>query len=287
MSVSYLLGKTLLRVSKGRLRLFREIYYSAGFSDLYEVYLGRWLIAYLASAPFIAVLSAAFHHVILGYSYLASFILTVIVLFIYSLLFLAGCLYYPVFKRHSRGWNITARLPYTLANFAVLASSGLPLTETLRMVRDLEQSKDIRREIELILTDVELLGFDMLSALSRGAARSPSAALNLFLSGLRDAYITGGNLYSFASFTTERLLELKRSELRRVTNTVAAISEMYVTLMVAAPLMFIVMLAIMGMLGGTVGGLPVNLLISILVIIGTPTFAAVTLVMLDSALSKV
>ena len=287
MSLPYLLGKTITRLTGERLKAFRDIYYTAGFTDVWEVYLGKWLLAYLLSTPFAMTISLFIHEYVLRYSLPVALILTLVLLIPYTLIFLAFTLYYPLYRRHSRGWTITARLPYTLANFAVLASSGLTFTEALSTVRELEENKEIRREIDLLLTDLELLGYDVLTALERAARRSPSAALSLFLSGLRDAYITGGNLYSYASFSTQRLLELKRSELRRVTNTVAAISETYVTLMVAAPLMFIVMLAIIGMLGGTIAGLPVNLLISVLVLIGTPTFAAATLVMLDSALSKV
>lgn len=286
MSLPYLLGSRVLRLAGERLRPFQEIYYTAGFSEVYEAYLGKWLMAYILATPLVASLSLALHQS-LGFPLPVSVVLTLIVLFAYSLVFLAACLYYPVYRRHSRGWTITARLPYTLAHFAVLASSGLGFTEILRMIRELEENREIEREVDLLLTDVELLGVDVLSALERAAARSPSAALSLFLSGLRDAYLTGGNLYSYTSFTTQRLLEMKRSELQRVTNTVAAISEMYVTLMVAAPLMFIVMLAIISMLGGTVGGLPANLLIAVLVLIGTPSFAAATLVMLDAALSRV
>jgi flagellar protein FlaJ len=285
-SLPYLLGSRVLRLAGERLRPFQEIYYTAGFSEVYEAYLGKWLMAYILATPLVASLSLALHQS-LGFPLPVSVVLTLIVLFAYSLVFLAACLYYPVYRRHSRGWTITARLPYTLAHFAVLASSGLGFTEILRMIRELEENREIEREVDLLLTDVELLGVDVLSALERAAARSPSAALSLFLSGLRDAYLTGGNLYSYTSFTTQRLLEMKRSELQRVTNTVAAISEMYVTLMVAAPLMFIVMLAIISMLGGTVGGLPANLLIAVLVLIGTPSFAAATLVMLDAALSRV
>jgi hypothetical protein len=182
-SLPYLLGSRVLRLAGERLRPFQEIYYTAGFSEVYEAYLGKWLMAYILATPLVASLSLALHQS-LGFPLPVSVVLTLIVLFAYSLVFLAACLYYPVYRRHSRGWTITARLPYTLAYFAVLASSGLGFTEILRMVRELEENKEIRREVDLLLTDVELLGVDVLSALERAAARSPSAALSLFLSGV-------------------------------------------------------------------------------------------------------
>ncbi|MEM2794858.1 MAG: type II secretion system F family protein, partial [Thermofilaceae archaeon] len=182
---------------------------------------------------------------------------------------------------------IDSRLPYTLAYFASLAASGMGLDKIVENVADVEEEKEIFRELSLFLTDTKLLGLDMLTALERRSSRSPSILLSLFFSGLRDAYITAGNLYEYAAFTAQRLLDFKRYELRRITSTVSVIAETYVTLMVAAPLMFVVMLSVIGMLGGSIGGLPTNLLIAVILVIGVPASAAAILVMLDATLSRV
>ncbi|MEM0335261.1 MAG: type II secretion system F family protein [Thermofilum sp.] len=287
MSLPYLVGQQLSKLAGEKIKPFREIYRTAGFSETFEEYLGKWGLAFAASTPAVAALSMAFHSSVLGYPAPVSALLTLIILVIYTLLFTMGCLYYPVYRRHSRGWTITARLPHALAHFAVLASSGSTLTEIIREVRDLEESKELRRELDLFLTDVELLGLDVPTAIERGAARSPSAALALFFSGLRDAYITGRSLYEYASFTAQRLLEMRRAELSSVVNALATVAEMYTALIVAAPLMFIVMLSIIGMLGGSVAGLPANLLIAVIVLILVPFSAAAVLVILDSVLSRV
>lgn len=287
MSLAHAAGRKLCELAGERLKPFKEIYRTAGFNEMFEDYLGKWALAFAATAPVVAAASMVFHTALLGYPSHISAILTFIVLVIYALLFAMACLYYPVYRGHSRGWAITAKLPYTLAYFAVLASSGMTLLEIIKAVREVEESRELRRELDLFLTDVELLGIDTLTAIERGASRSPSAALRLFLSGLKDAYLTGRSLYEYASFTAQRLLEMKRAELSSVANALATVAEMYTTLVVAAPLMFIVMLSIISMLGGSVAGLPANLIIAVTIFVLVPSSAAAILVILDSVLSKV
>jgi len=276
----------LARRLSGRAGVFREIYYTAGFSEPFEVYVGRWLLFYLVSAPLVAALAFALHSAA-GYPPLPAAVLSLLVTVIFTLLALLAALYYPLYRRYSLSVSIESRLPYTLAYFAALASSGMGLEGILERVAEVEESPATRRELELLLTEVRLLGVDMLTALERRARMSPSVVLSLFLTGLRDAYIAAGDLYEYSAFVARRLLELKRQELRRVLNSVALVAEAYVTLMVAAPLIFIVMLALISMLGGSVGGLPPQLVIAIVTLVGMPASAAATIVMLDGILSRV
>lgn len=271
----------------GQAGVFRDIYYTAGFEEPFEYYVAKLLVAYAVSAPAVAVLAAAVHAVVLRYPPFFAAVLSLLVLAIYTLLYLLFALYYPVYRRYSRGVSIESRLPYTIAYFSALAASGMGLEGIVERVAEVEEVRATRRELELLLTELRLLGVDVLTALERRARMSPSVVLSIFFAGLRDAYITAGNLFEYSSFMARRLLEIKRYELRRVVNTVSMLAEVYVTLMVAAPLMFVVMLAVIAMLGGSVGGLPPQLLIALLLVVGTPASAAAVLVALDGILSRV
>lgn len=287
MSFSYSLGGRVARRLAERAGVFREIYYTAGFSEPFEEYLSKWVTAYILTAPAVTAAAVALHSVLLGYPPVFSAVLSLLVITVYTLIYAAACLYYPVYKRYSRGMKIDSRLPYTLAYFASLAASGMGLDKVVENAVEVEEEKEIAREFSLFLTDTRLLGLDMLTALERRSSRSPSILLSLFLSGLRDAYIVAGNLYEYSAFIARRLLEFKRYELRKIASTVSVIAEAYVTLMVAAPLMFVVMLSIIGMLGGSIGGIPTTLLIAVILAVGAPASAAAILVMLDAVLSRV
>jgi len=267
--------------------VFRDVYYTAGFEEPFESYVAKLLVAYALTASAVAALAVAVHALVLKYPLPYALILSFLVLVTYTLLFLLFALYYPVHRRYSRGVSIDSRLPYTIAYFSALAASGMGLEGIAERVSEVEEVKATRRELELFLTELRLLGLDALTALERRARMSPSILLSLFFAGLRDAYITAGNLYEYSAFMARRLLEIKRYELRRIVNTISMLAEVYVTLMVAAPLMFVVMLSVIAMLGGSVGGLPPQMLIALFLVVGTPASAAAILVALDGILSRV
>lgn len=266
---------------------FRDIYYTAGFEEPFESYIAKLALAYIATAPAVAAAAVAVHSVVLKYPPLFSAVLSFLVLVIYTLLFSMIALYYPVYRRYSMGVSIESKLPHTIAYFSALAASGMGLESIAERVAEVEEVKATRRELELLLTELRLLGLDVPTALERRSRMSPSVMLSLFFAGLRDAYVTAGNLYEYSSFMARRLLEIKRYDLRRIINTLSMLAEVYVTLMVAAPLMFVVMLAVIAMLGGTVGGLPPQLLIALLLVVGIPTSAAAIIVALDGILSRI
>jgi len=286
-SFSYAIAGQLAKRLSRRAGVFKDIYYTAGFSEPFDAYLSRCITAYLFTAPAVAITAFVLHSLILRYPPLFSAILTFLLLIIYSLLFLAFVLYYPVYRRHARGLKIDSRIPYTISYFAALAAAGMGIEALMERIAEVEDVKEVAREFTLFLTDVKVLGFDVLTALERRSRMSPSIMLSLFFAGLRDTYITVGNLYEYAAFMARRLMELKRYTLRSVLNSISMVAEVYITLMVAAPLMFVTMLAIMGMLGGTIAGFPPQLIILILLIVGIPTSAIAVLLMLDGILSRV
>ena len=286
-SFSYAIAGQLAKRLSRRAGVFKDIYYTAGFSEPFDAYLSKCITAYLFTAPVVTVTAFVLHSLILRYPPLFSAILTFLLLIIYSLLFLAFVLYYPVYRRHARGLKIDSRIPYTISYFAALAAAGMGIEALMERIAEVEDVKEVAREFTLFLTDVKVLGFDVLTALERRSRMSPSIMLSLFFAGLRDTYITVGNLYEYAAFMARRLMELKRYTLRSVLNSISMVAEVYITLMVAAPLMFVTMLAIMGMLGGTIAGFPPQLIILILLIVGIPTSAIAVLLMLDGILSRV
>ena len=77
-------------------------------------------------------------------------------------------------------------------------------------------------------------------------------------------------------------MKLKQIALKRFSDTLAVLAEFYVTLMVAGSLIFVVMLAVMAMLGG--GGFgPLNsyLLLQLLTYLGLPFGSIIFLIILD------
>jgi flagellar protein FlaJ len=74
----------------------------------------------------------------------------------------------------------------------------------------------------------------------------------------------------------------KRIQLTQFLDTLAVISEVYITFMVAAPLLLIVMLSVLSFLGGGIGSLDPIMILYLMAYIGLPIGVTFILIMLDA-----
>ncbi len=285
--VAYRLFGRIAREWETQLEPFKLVYESSGFEEPFYVYLSKLIAVLVLGAPLVFALSLPFHVLILNIGWVRGVLASIVLAAAYVAGSLGLGLYMPVYLRHARRSRIDASLPYTIGYMASIASAGVGVERLIEEAVEVEEVDDVKRELLLVLRDVKLLGYDTATALTRAASRSPSVNLGIFFMGLRDTYVTSGDLRDYLMFMARRMIEEKTSTLRRVTSSLAVIGEIYVTAMVAAPLMFVVMMVIMSLLGGTVLGVPPLLLIFILTLIVIPSSAIAVIVMIDALLSKV
>ena len=266
---------------------FKAIYTKAGFEYPFRVYLANMLLLTFISIPVTYIFFSIIHLTLLRIPLLLAFVAAIPITIAITLLIFGLLLYYPLYKRYSRRTKIDASLPFTIAYMASLASAGLGVERIIERSVFVEENKEISRELALLYKDFKVRGFDTATAIERAAERAPSTHLNVYFAGLKDTFVTSGDLKSYTLFTARRLIADKITSLRGIVNSLALIAEVYVTMMVAAPLMFIIMLTVMSLLGGEFLGLPPVLVIYILIMIVIPFSAIAILVVIDGILSKV
>ena len=99
------------------------------------------------------------------------------------------------------------------------------------------------------------------------------------------AHKTTGSIHDLVMFESSRLLQEKRDKLRKTIGTLAVMAELYITLVVVGPIIFIVMMAIFGILPA--GGLPQPIsIINLIVFIGIPVLSVMFVLLLDSVVAK-
>jgi len=263
---------------------FREIYDESGLSISYEDY--RKLIAFGSSGVFLVsvVLSWFIHASVLRVQGPRLILGVAIISLLLTALSLFGLLYYPVYHKNQISNQIDNTLIYTVSYMTVLASSGISFERIMEHVAEVEAKGPLKRLVSKFIADVRLLGFPMSRALKDMAGRSPSKSLTRLLNGIDNISQTSGDLKSLLDFNYGALLQVKRQQLLKMLNTLTYIGEIYVTLMVVAPILFIVMLTILSILGG--GGSTGNSItqLNLLVFFGIPFIAAAFLVLLDTVL---
>ena len=189
---------------------------------------------------------------------------------------------YPIFRADSLKRDIEGELPFTTSYMAILAGAVVSPNRIFASLTSPSVSPKISVEALTIMRDTELFGFDILSALENLSTRTPSAKFKEMLGGLIGTVHSGGNLASYLTNRSRQYMQLRKIELRRFSDTLSILGEFYITLLVAGPLIFVVMLAVMGILGGGGSGLmDPRLLLNLLTYVGIPLGSLSFLILLD------
>lgn len=192
----------------------------------------------------------------------------------------------PTININGRRKKLTEELLFFIGYMAMLASSGQTIEGVFRSIARERTDEEIVKDAAFIIRNVDLLGMDILTSIETLARRSPHPSYTELLEGLIATVVTGGSLVNYFSSTMKVLMEEKRMILKRLTETMSIVAEMYTILLVVFPLMAIIMLAIMAIMAPTLGGFSLQTLMSLLSYLFVPVLGGVMLMMIDGMLPK-
>jgi flagellar protein FlaJ len=194
---------------------------------------------------------------------------------------------YPNYRADSLKRDLEEEMPFTTGYMSILAGAGVSPDVIWRSLAQIDTSLAISDVARTVVRDVELFGFDALSALEATSQRTPSERFKELIEGFISVVYSGGNLVKYLTNRSQQYMKLKHIALKRFSDNLGVLAEFYVTLMVAGSLIFVVMLAVMSMLGnGMIGFLDSRLMLQLLTYIGLPLGSVVFLVILDMVSPK-
>ena len=272
---------------KGMVAELSDVYRRALIPTPFEVYTSRLVTATMVSFAASAVALALLFRAALGFPWVGAIALGATAGAAVASTVLLALVYYPYYVAKSRGEAIRSSLIYTLSYMTAIAAAGVIPERIFERVAEIDPSREVRREALRILRDVKMLGYDTIAALKNRIDTAPSPALQEFYSGLRNVIVMGGDLREYLSFYLRRLFKERSEELARLTSALATVSEIYITLLVAGPIITIVMLSIMDIVGGRVFDLPPTLLMLMFLSLFIPFSALVILIIVDMIMSRV
>ncbi|RLI17513.1 hypothetical protein DRO54_11415 [Candidatus Bathyarchaeota archaeon] len=189
---------------------------------------------------------------------------------------------YPIYKADNLKRKLEDELPFAAGYMAVLAGSGVTSDRIFKALARINVPLAITEEAKRIVRDVELFGADLISALESASKRSPSEKFKHFLQGFIATMHSGGSLASYLLNRSKHYMRLKKITIKRFADTLSLLSEFYVAILVAGPLLFVIMLAVMAMLGGgEMGLLDPKLLLYLLTYVAIPIASIIFILVLD------
>lgn len=160
-------------------------------------------------------------------------------------------LVYPDYRAGERGRLIDRDLPYAVNFIAAMSSAGIVPTVLLRDLAREKTYGEVAREVAWIVRDIDLLGIDLLTAIQRATARTPSRKFQEFLQGAKTTILSGGELKTYFSQKADQYMGENRRVQKEFIDSLGLMAESYVTVVIAGPLFMLVMLSIMLLIGNS------------------------------------
>ena len=188
---------------------------------------------------------------------------------------------YPGVKSSNRRVPIELNLPYISSFMTLLSSSNVPPRRIFRSMAKIDTLREVHQEFSNIVRDVEVFGRDLLSSIPENVKYLPSKRLQEVLTGYVATIRTGGNPTEYLRISTENIMKEKMVKLDLMLESLSALAEIYIMILVAMPLLFVAMFATLGMLGGG-GAMNPALMLYLLAYLGIPIMATILIVVIST-----
>ncbi len=184
-----------------------------------------------------------------------SLIIGTILITIFSLLIFGGVTYavfllYPSVEAGNRRRNIDASLPYAINYVTSMSTAGITPAEVFRLLGDSPIYGESAVEARFIAREIDIFGRDLIDAMRLVSSSTPSKRMKEFLQGAMASIASGGNLTEYFRNKSEQYTLENRQTQKMFLDTLALISESYVTAMVAGTLFLIILQSIMSTMSG-------------------------------------
>ncbi len=191
---------------------------------------------------------------------------------------------YPSTEKKSLENSINQELPFATIHMSAISGSMIEPSKIFQIIIDTGEYSHLKREFTKILNLVNVYGYDLVTALKNVAINSPSKKFADLLNSLATTVTSGGDLPDFFEKRAQSLLFEYRLEREKYTKTAETFMDIYISVVIAAPMIFLLLLIIM-----RVSGLGISLsgtTISLMMIIGVVLINILFIILLNARQPK-
>ena len=166
--------------------------------------------------------------------------------------------YYPNIIVDNRRREIKNDLPFAILHMAAVAGSGARLIDVFAMLLQSGEYKALSGEIKRIMNYVHLFGYNLTTALKSISQITPSPDFKELLNGMISTIESGGSIKNFLKSKAEDTMNTYRLERKKYVEVLSTYSDIYTAILIAAPLLFIIVLVMINIIGSKLGGLDIS-----------------------------
>jgi len=161
--------------------------------------------------------------------------------------------FYPYLEGKSFEGKINQELPFIAIHMSAIAGSGIEPTQIFKIIAFGEEYPNTKKEIKKIINQVNVYGYDLITALKNTARETSSRKLSELFNGIATTISGGGSLSEFLDKRAETLLFEYRLERERYTKTAETFMDIYISIVIAAPMIMTLLLVLIAVSGISIG----------------------------------
>lgn len=173
--------------------------------------------------------------------------------FLLVLLSFTGFYFYPAIEKGSVQKRILQELPFATIHMSAIAGSNIEPTKIFKIIAESSEYPTIGLEIRKLINQTDLYGYDLVTALKNSARQTSNAKLAEMFNGLATNISSGGNLKNYLEKKSENFLMDYKLERQRYTDLAGTFMDVYISIMITAPLILMMMFIVMNVSGIGVG----------------------------------
>jgi len=190
---------------------------------------------------------------------------------------------YPSYEKSTRAKMIRQELVFALIHMSAVASSGATPIKIFKLLSESKEYKHLQPEFERILNYINVFGYNLTTSLKAVAASTASVDFRELLYGLASTIETGGGLKEYLNSKSEDALINYRLDQQKHLEVISTYSEIYTGILIAAPLLFVVTLAILERISPNLGGMPISKIALLAVFLLIPLLNVIFILLLESS----
>jgi hypothetical protein len=169
---------------------------------------------------------------------------------------------YPSLEKKSAGAAIEQELPFATIHMAAISGSMIDPSKIFSIMISTKEYPHIEKEFTKLMNEINIYGYDLVSALRNIAFNSPSRKLSELFNGLATTINSGGNLPDFFNKRAESLLFEYKLEKEKSNKAAETFMDIYISVVIAAPMILMLLLMMM-----KISGLGLNISTSLITLI--------------------
>jgi archaeal flagellar protein FlaJ len=161
--------------------------------------------------------------------------------------------YYPYTEKKTIAKKIEQELPFAVIHMSAISGSGIEPSEIFKIIGLSKEYPNLRREVRKVMNQINLYGYDLVTAVTNVSKTTSSPKLAELFSGLATTINSGGDLKDFFGKRSESLLVGYRLEREKYTKIAETFMDLYISIVIAAPMILMLLLVMIGVSGISVG----------------------------------